>query len=292
MSKNTIDGIPKQRSQLAEIWRRYRRNKAAVAGVIILLFIIAVALLAPVIAPEGYDVQNISEALRPPFSPGHLLGTDNNGRDMLARIVWGAQVTLKVGLVAVAVSFIGGMIFGSIAGYFGGVVDNIIMRIMDVLLAIPGMLLAIAIAAALGAGMTNAIISVGIAGVPGFARMVRSSIMSIREQEYIEAARTINAGHLRIIFKDILPNCLAPILVMTTLSIANAIMQTASLSFLGLGIQLPVPEWGSMISAGRQFLSGYAYMVFVPGIAIMLVVFAINVIGDGLRDALDPKLKR
>lgn len=292
MSRQRIEGIPKQRSRFAEIWRRYSQNKAAVAGSIILMFIIAIALLAPVLAPQGYDVQDISEKLLPPFSPGHILGTDNNGRDMLVRLIWGARITLQVGLVAVAVSFIGGMFFGLIAGYFGGLLDNIIMRAMDVLLAVPGILLAVAIAAALGAGMTNAIISVGIAGIPGFARMVRSSIMSIREQEYVEAAKTINAGHLRILFRDILPNCLAPILVMTTLSIANAIMQTASLSFLGLGIQLPVPEWGSMISAGRTYLNGYSYMVFVPGIAIMLVVFAINVIGDGLRDALDPKLKR
>lgn len=198
---------------------------------------------------------------------------------------------MQCGVVAVVVSAVIGCICGALAGFYGGRTDNIIMRIMDVFQAIPGVLLAISIAAALGPGMRNAIIAVGISGMPAFARVVRSSVMTVRGMEYVEAAVSVNATDIRIILTHILPNVLASILVQTTLSVANAIMQTASLSFLGLGVQAPVPEWGAMISGARAYLKDFGYMVTMPGIAIILLVFSVNIVGDGLRDALDPKLK-
>jgi len=283
----------KKRSQFKEVWHRLKRNKLAVISLIVLGLLVLMALFAKQIAPYYYDNQDISVALLAPGeNPKFPLGTDNLGRDILSRIIYGAQISLRVGLVAVCISAGVGCILGAIAGYFGGVVDNVIMRIMDVLLAIPGILLAIAIAATLGPGMTNAIISVGISGIPAFARVVRSSVLSVRDMEYIEAAKAINATSARILLRHITPNILAPILVQATLGIANAILQAASLSFLGLGAQPPVPEWGAMISNGRAYLRDYSYMVTMPGIAIMITVFAINLLGDGLRDALDPRLKQ
>lgn len=281
----------KERGQAFDVWRRFRKNKLALSGFMILLALILVAIFAPVLAPEGYDAQVIADSLKSPFTDGHLLGTDYVGRDLVSRLIWGARYTLQCGVVAVVVSAIAGSILGIIAGFYGGKVDNIIMRCMDVLLAIPGVLLAISIAAALGSGMRNAIIAVGISGIPQFARVVRSSVLSVRGMEYIEAAHAIDASDLRIITTNVLPNVLSSILVQTTISVANAIMQTASLSFLGLGVQSPIPEWGAMISGSRAYLRDYGYMVTVPGLAIILLVFSINVIGDGLRDALDPRLK-
>lgn len=281
----------KKKGQFAEVWSRFCKNHLAFLGLVIITIIFVMAVMAPVLAPEGYDNQNISIALSQPGTQGHILGTDNLGRDILGRIIWGARYTLQCGVVAVFVSALIGCVCGSIAGYYGGRVDNIIMRFMDVFLAIPGVLLAISIAAALGPGMKNAIIAVGISGMPAFARVVRSVVMTVRGMEYVEAARAVDATDLRIIMTHILPNALAPILVQTTLSVANAIMQTASLSFLGLGVQAPVPEWGAMISGARAFLKGYGYMVAMPGFAIIFLVFSINIIGDGLRDALDPRLK-
>jgi len=283
----------KKRSQFKEVWHRLKRNKLAVISLIVLGLLVLMALFAKQIAPYYYDNQDISVALLAPGeNPKFPLGTDNLGRDILSRIIYGAQISLRVGLVAVCISAGVGCVLGAIAGYFGGVIDNVIMRIMDVLLAIPGILLAIAIAATLGPGMTNAIISVGISGIPAFARVVRSSVLSVRDMEYIEAAKAINATSARILLRHITPNILAPILVQATLGIANAILQAASLSFLGLGAQPPVPEWGAMISNGRAYLRDYSYMVTMPGIAIMITVFAINLLGDGLRDALDPRLKQ
>jgi peptide/nickel transport system permease protein len=283
----------KRRGQFMEVWHRLKKNKLAVAGLVVLALLILLALFAEQIAPYFYDDQNISVALTPPGeNPDYILGTDNLGRDILSRLIYGAQISLQVGLIAMAISVAFGVVFGAIAGYFGGRIDNIIMRVMDIMLAIPGILLAIAIAATLGPGMTNAIISVGISGVPSMARVVRSSVLSVREMEYIEAAHAMNASHARIIIKHILPNVLAPIIVQATLGIANAILQACSLSFLGLGVQPPVPEWGAMISNSRPYLRDYSYMVTLPGLAIMITVFAINLLGDGLRDALDPKLKQ
>jgi len=279
-------------SRLKEIWRRFRKNKLALVGLIVIIIIIVIAAAAPYLAPEGYDSQNIPDSLLRPGQKGYVLGTDNLGRDVLSRIIWGAQYTLQCGVIAVLVSAVCGCSLGLVAGYYSGAIDNLIMRLMDILLAIPGILLAICIAATLGPGMRNAIIAVGVSGTPAFARIVRSSVLTVREMEYIEAAHAVNASDARIILTHILPNSLAPILVQTTLSIANAIMQTAALSFLGLGVQLPISEWGAMISGARPFFKNYSYLVTSPGIAIMLLVFSINIFGDGLRDALDPRLRR
>lgn len=289
----SVKKLYKRRSQFKEAWHRLKKNKLAVMGMVILFSLVIVAIFAKQIAPYGYDVQNIDLALKKPGElPQFLLGTDSLGRDLLSRIIWGTQISLQVGLIAISISAIGGGFLGAIAGYFSGITDNIIMRFMDILLAIPGILLAIAIAATLGSGMTNAIIAVGISGIAGFARVVRSAVMSVREMEYIEAAKAINASTTRILVKHILPNIMAPIIVQVTLGFANAILQAASLSFLGLGAQPPIPEWGALISGGRSYLRDYGYMVTMPGIAIMITVFAINLFGDGLRDALDPRLKQ
>ena len=281
----------KAKSQAGDVWRRFCKNRLALTGLIIILILGVMAICAPILAPEGYDHQDIAIALTGPLTEGHLLGTDNLGRDIFARIIWGSRYTLQCGVVAVIVSSIIGCACGALAGFYGGRTDNVIMRIMDVFQAIPGVLLAISIAAALGPGMRNAIIAVGISGMPAFARVVRSSVMTVRGMEYIEAARSINATDARIILHHILPNVLAAVLVQTTLSVANAIMQTASLSFLGLGVQAPVPEWGAMISGARAYIRDYGYLVTMPGIAIILLVFSVNIVGHGLRDALDPRLK-
>jgi len=283
----------KKRSQMSAMWHRLKRNKLAMISLFVLGLLVLMAIFAAQLAPYNYDKQDMNVTLLAPGANSKfLLGTDNLGRDILSRLIYGAQISLQVGIIAVAISAGFGCILGAIAGYAGGVVDNIIMRIMDILLAIPGILLAISIAAALGPGMTNAIISVGISGIPAFARVVRSSVLSVRDMEYIEAAHAINATPIRILLRHIAPNILSPIIVQATLGIANAILQAASLSFLGLGAQPPIPEWGAMISYGRSFLRDYGYMVTMPGIAIMVTVFAINLLGDGLRDALDPRLKR
>jgi len=290
---SSLKKVFKKRSQSKEVWHRLKRNKLAVIGIVILLLMTLVAVFAGWLAPEGYDAQNIKIALKAPgVLKDHLFGTDSLGRDLLSRIIWGAQVSLKVGLIATSISAIAGSILGAVAGYFGGKLDNIIMRCMDVLLAIPGILLAIAIAATLGSGMTNCIIAVGISGIAGFARIVRSAVLSVRDQEYIEAARAINATNTRILIKHIFPNVMAPIIVQVTLGFANAILQAASLSFLGLGAQVPIPDWGALCSAGRSYIRDYSYLVTMPGLAIMITVFAVNLFGDGLRDALDPRLKK
>ncbi len=282
----------KKRGKMREVWSRIRRDKAAIAGLIILALLGLVAIFADQIAPYGYDEQNIPVALTAPgVLPQYPLGTDSLGRDMLSRLIYGARISLLVGLTATAISAGCGMILGGLAGFYGGKFDNALMRCMDILLAIPGILLALAVAATLGPGIRNAIIAVGTAGVPIFARVVRGSILSVREMEYIEAARAINARDMRLMLKHVFPNILAPVIVQFTLDIAHAILETAALSFLGLGVQPPFPEWGAMISFGRGYLRDYGYMVTMPGIAIALTVFSINLLGDGLRDALDPRLK-
>lgn len=270
---------------------RLRRNYLAVLGIIILLILIFTAIFADKLAPYGYAEQNYMMIRQPPSSM-HWLGTDEFGRDVLSRLIYGSRVSLQVGLIAVSISLIAGGAIGAVAGYFGGRLENLLMRIMDVQLAIPTILLAIVISSALGPGLFNLMVAVGITSIPRFARLMRAAVLSVKGMEFIEAARAMGASHFRIIMLYILPNCMAPLIVQSTLSVANAILFAATLSFLGLGIQPPYPEWGGMLSAARPYLRNNAYLSIFPGLAIMITIVALNCIGDGLRDALDPKQKR
>ena len=277
------------------MWRisliRLRRNKLAILGLIVLIVLVFTAIFAPWLAPYHFSTQNLMEAFEPP-SWKHPLGTDDYGRDILSRIIYGARVSLQVGLFAVSLAMVFGGLLGAVAGYYGGRVDGVIMRFMDILLSIPQILLAIAIAAALGPGLLNLTIAVGIAALPTFARVVRGAVLSIAGHEYIEAAHCMGASDGWIIARHILPNCSAPIIVQSTLRVGQAILAAAALSFLGLGIQPPFPEWGGMLAATRGYVRDYAYMTIFPGLAIMITIMALNFLGDGLRDAMDPKLKR
>lgn len=281
-----------KRSQWAEVWRRLKRNKTAMAGLIILVILILLAIFADVIANYENVVikQDLVNRLKGPGN-GHILGTDEFGRDIFARLIHGSRVSLQVGVVAVSIAVAIGGTLGAIAGYYGGTLDNVIMRIMDIFLAIPSILLAISIVSALGPSLFNLMLSIGISSVPSYARIVRASVLSIRDQEFVEAARAIGANDFRIITKHIIPNALAPVIVQGTLGVAGAILSTAGLSFIGLGIQPPAPEWGSMLSGGRQFLRYAWHVTAFPGFAIMLTILSLNLLGDGLRDALDPRLK-
>lgn len=290
---SNINTSNKKRSQWLEVWRRLKRNKMAVVGLVILIILVLLAVFANVIA--NYDnvviKQNLSQRLQAP-SAAHWLGTDEFGRDIFARLVHGTRVSLQVGIIAVGISIIIGGILGAIAGYYGGKLDNIIMRIMDIFLAVPSILLAIAIVSALGPSILNLMLAISISSVPSYARIVRASVLSIRDQEFIEAAKAIGASNTRIIFRHIIPNSLAPVIVQATLGVASAILSTAGLSFIGLGIQPPAPEWGSMLSGGRQYLRYAWWVTTFPGVAIMITILSLNLLGDGLRDALDPRLKQ
>lgn len=283
----------KKRSQWVEVWRRLKRNKMAVLGLIILIILVLLAVFADVIA--NYDnvviKQNLAHRLQGP-SAAHWLGTDEFGRDIFARLVHGTRVSLQVGIVAVGISIVIGGILGAVAGYYGGKLDNTIMRIMDIFLAVPSILLAIAIVSALGPSIINLMLAISISSVSSYARIVRASVLSIRDQEFIEAAKAIGASNTRIIFRHIIPNSLAPVIVQATLGVASAILSTAGLSFIGLGIQPPAPEWGSMLSGGRQYLRYAWWVTTFPGVAIMITILSLNLLGDGLRDALDPRLKQ
>lgn len=281
----------KKRSQFVEIWRRLCKNRMAMAGLVVLAVLVLVAIFADVIAPYDYAEQNYSAIHQTP-SKEHLLGTDNTGRDILSRIIYGARTSLVVGFVSLLAGGLAGCLLGAIAGYFGGGIETAIMGFCDILLAIPQTVLAIAIASTLGTGIVNAMIAVGISSIPNFCRIVRSSTMTVRDQEYVEAAKAIGSSNAHILWKHIFPNVLAPIIVQATLNIGKAIIMCASLSFLGLGIQPPQAEWGNMLSAARKFIRDYPHEVIFPGLAIMMTVLACNLFGDGLRDALDPKLKR
>lgn len=285
------DVRPKKRNPYSDVWVRLRKNKMAVGSLVVLVGLVLTALLADIIAPYAYDEQNLDKMLQPP-SKEHWLGTDEYGRDILSRIIFGSRISLEVGFVAVTFSVMLGGIIGAISGFYGGKTDNLLMRFMDILLAIPGILLAIAIVNVLGPGLINVMIAVGIASIPSYARIVRASVLSIRDQEFVESAKAIGENDFSIIFRYILPNCMAPIIVQATLGVAWAILSAAGLSFLGLGLQPPSPEWGAMLSEGRQYVYQAYWVTTFPGLAIVLVVLALNLLGDGLRDALDPRLKQ
>lgn len=280
----------KKTSQLMEVWKRLKRNKLALAGLFVIIILILVAVFADFIAPYPYAEQNLKAAFQFPSSK-HIFGTDEFGRDIFSRIIFGSRISFEVGFIAVSIAVVTGGVLGAIAGYYGGVIDNLIMRFMDIALSIPQILLAIAIVAALGPSLANLMIAVGISSIPGYARIVRASVLSIKGQEFVEAARAAGSSNGRIIFRHIIPNVLAPIIVQATLGVALAILTAAGLSFIGLGIQPPTPEWGSMLSGGRGYIRDYSYMTLFPGLAIVVTILALNVLGDGLRDALDPKLK-
>ncbi|MCG3088019.1 ABC transporter permease [Sporosarcina cyprini] len=272
-------------------WRRLRKNKAAVVGGALILFFILTGLLGPFFTSADPNATQISIKLQPP-SAEHWFGTDNYGRDIFTRIIHGMAITMKVGFLSVALGGVVGVFLGIISGYYGGILDTVIMRTMDVLLAFPGILLALAIVSVLGGSLTNVIIAVGIFSVPAFARIVRGSTLSVRKLEYIDAVKALGASDGRIIFKHILPNVLSPIIVQLTLRIATAVLTASGLAFLGLGAKPPTPEWGAMLSEGRTYMREAPHLVLFPGIMIVLVVLAFNIFGDGLRDALDPKMKK
>ncbi len=273
-------------------FKRLLRNKAAIVGGIIIVLIVLVAIFADFIAPYNFSDQFLDKRFVKPFSSGHLLGTDNLGRDMFSRIVYGSRYSLSIGISSILFAMIIGSITGTLAGYIGGVIDNVLMRLMDILLAIPPILLAICISASLGTGLINLIIAIGISNTPTFARIARASVLVTKDQEYIEAAKATGARHLRIILKYILPNIIAPLIVQITLGVAVAILSAAALGFLGLGIQPPQPEWGTMLASTRAYMLTEPYLSILPGLAIAISILALNLLGDGLRDALDPKLNR
>ncbi|NMB25728.1 MAG: ABC transporter permease [Firmicutes bacterium] len=280
----------RQYSEWHRAWHRLKRGKPAMFGLGVLIFLILASTLAPWLAPHDPYEQNLVMRFKPIGTKGHPLGTDSFGRDMLSRLLYGSRISLVVGLSSVTLGLVFGVTLGLIAGYYRRL-DNLIMRVIDVMLAFPGVLLAIAVVAALGPGMWNVVIAIGIWSIPTFARIVRGQVLAIKDSEYITATKAMGCRDGRILVKHILPNCLAPVIVYATMRIASSIMSAATLSFLGLGAQPPIPEWGAMIAEGRSFLYNAPHIATVPGLAIMLVVFAFNLLGDGLRDALDPNLK-
>lgn len=286
-----------RRQMLADFWFYFRQNRGAVVGMWVFLALVLVAVFAQLIAPHDPTQQYRDALLVPPVwqeggRADFLLGTDAVGRDMLSRLIFGAQYSLFIGIVVVAIALIGGIFVGLLAGFFGGWVDTVIMRVMDVILAFPSLLLALVLVAVLGPGLTNAMIAIAIVYQPHFARLTRAAVMGEKEREYVTAARVAGAGTMRLMFKTILPNCLAPLIVQATLSFSSAVLDSAALGFLGMGAQPPASEWGTMLAEAREFILRAWWVVTLPGLAILVSVLAINLMGDGLRDALDPKLKR
>ncbi|ARD47744.1 peptide ABC transporter permease [Sporosarcina sp. P37] len=273
-----------------EAWIGFRKSKVAVAGAFIVLFFILLALFGPLVTKEGINEQLMADRLQPPSSE-YWFGTDDFGRDIFSRIIHGARISLSVGFFSVVGSIVVGSFLGIIAGYYGRWVDTIISRIFDIMLAFPSILLAIAIVSVLGPSLRNALIAIAIINVPNFGRLIRSKVLSIKEDEYITAAKAIGMKDFRILFSHILPNSMAPVIVQGTLAIATAILEAAALGFLGLGAEAPYPEWGKMLADSKDYLQNAPWTMIFPGLAIMLTVLGFNLMGDGLRDALDPKMK-
>jgi dipeptide transport system permease protein len=280
-----------------ENWRYFITNRGAVLGLIVLGLMVLTAIFAPLIAPHDPTMQYRDALLVPPAwtADGRsqfLLGTDALGRDILSRLIYGARYSLAIGLVVVTLALISGILVGLLAGYFGGWVDALIMRVMDIILAFPSLLLALVLVAIIGPGLFNAMLAIAVVLQPHFARLTRGAVMAEKSREYVTSAKVAGAGHLRLMLVTILPNCLGPLIVQATLSFSNAILDAAALGFLGMGAQPPTPEWGTMLAEAREFITSAWWVVTMPGIAILITVLAINLIGDGLRDTLDPKLKR
>ncbi len=278
---------------LARFWnapaaRRFRRNRGAVVGLVLVVALVLIAVLAPTLAPFAPDAQDLRARLRPP-STAHPFGTDEFGRDILSRVLYGARISLFTGLVPVVSGLLVGTTIGLLGGYYRGWLDDVLMRVMDVLLAFPSLLLALAVVGTLGPGLVNAVVAVAIVAVPGYARLARSVVIAAREEEFVHAARSLGAHDLRLMVRHVLPSTIGPLTVQATLGIGFAILSMAGLSFLGLGVQPPTSDWGEMLSRGRRFLPGSSWLLLYPGAAISLTVLAFNLLGDGLRDAFDPR---
>jgi dipeptide transport system permease protein len=285
------------RAQLVEFWHHFSENRGAVLGFWLFVLLVFVAVFAPLIAPHLPYVQYREAVLVPPAwqeggNTKFLLGTDAVGRDILSRLLYGARFSLFIGVFVTTIALFFGIVIGVVAGYFGGWIDTLIMRIMDVILAFPSLLLALVLVAVLGPGLVNAMIAIALVLQPHFVRLTRAAVMSEKRRDYVTAARVMGAGALRLMFRTILPNCMAPLIVQATLSFSTAILDAAALGFLGMGAQPPTPEWGTMLAEAREFILRAWWVVTLPGLAILITVLAINLMGDGLRDALDPKLKR
>lgn len=292
MSKNKTKKVKeKKASQFAEVMGRLSRNKLAMISLAVVLIIILAAIFADYVAPYSYSQQDMRSRFLYP-SLAHLCGTDNFGRDIFSRIIYGARYSLVVSLIAVAIAMVGGAVLGAASGYFGGIFDTVIQRIIDILMAIPSFLLAVVISASLGTGIFSSALAIAVGMMSVFERIMRSSVLQIRDQEFIEAAKVTGASTARIIFHEIIPNTLSPIIVNATLCMGSAIIAISGLSFIGLGIPAPTPEWGTLLSAGREYIRDFWPMVTFPGIAIVITIIAFNLLGDGLRDAMDPRLKQ
>lgn len=290
MSKKTNSNT-KKNGQLHEVWRRYRKSKTAMLGLVLLILVIGIAIFADVICPyDAAITQNIADRFQSP-SAQHLFGTDEMGRDVFARVVHGSRYSLFIGVVTSVLSLIIGGMLGAIAAYYGKLVDNIIMRLTDVVMTVPPILLSLAVVAALGANMRNLMIAITISCVPSMVRMVRSVVISVVDNEYVEAAKSYGASDLRIILRYILPNSLGPIIVTMTMNVAGMILSAAGLSFLGMGVQPPSPEWGALLSDAEQYMFTAPWLLYFPGIFIVIAALSFSLAGDGIRDALDPKLK-
>ncbi|WP_167620102.1 ABC transporter permease [Paracoccus ravus] len=282
----SLDAFPARRQ--SRVWSKLRRNPSALAGAAIVAFFAALALLAPLL-PIADPLATSWSAIRKAPSAAHLMGTDEIGRDVLSRMIWGAQASLMAGVISVAIALVTGVPIGLLAGYFGGWTDTVISRFTDALLAMPFLIMAIALAAFLGPSLMNAMIAIGLSAMPVFVRLTRGQVMAVRTEDYVEGARAVGLGHIDIMWRHILPNIVPPLIVQATLTVATAIIAEASLSFLGLGQQAPAPSWGSMLNVAKNFLSQAPWMALWPGAAIFLVVIGFNLLGDGLRDALDPR---
>ena len=281
---------PSPPSPLREFWEHFTENRLALAGLAIVMVLVLVAVFAPFLAPHDPTHQSLPDKRAKPGGK-FILGADEFGRDILSRIIYGTRAALLVGVLSVAIALFFGMLLGTLSGFFGGLCDNLIMRALDILLAFPYLLLAIAVVSAIGPGILNTTIAVGIWATPGFARIIRASVLTIKKADYVQAARALGASNGRIILSHVIPNFISPIIVYSTLYMANAILVEAALSFLGLGVQPPTPSWGLMVSSGRDFLLSAPHVATFPGIAIMITVLGFNLLGDGLRDSLDPRLR-
>ena len=300
MSDTSRAETPKRSAEaevLAEFWHYFSENRGAVIGLFVFVALVLIAIFAPLVAPHSPTQQYRDALLQPPVwadngTATFLLGTDAVGRDILSRLIYGARFSLFIGVVVVTISLFVGITLGLVAGFFGGRTDTFIMRVMDVILSFPSLLLALVLVAILGPGLMNAMIAIALILQPHFVRLTRAAVLTEKTRDYVTAARVAGAGRLRLMFRTILPNCMAPLIVQATLSFSNAILDAAALGFLGMGAQPPTPEWGTMLAEAREFILRAPWVVTFPGLAILVTVLSINLMGDGLRDALDPKLKR